>query len=119
MTNVMVVDDDSVTIKLLQTLLELEGFDVTAVRRGADVVPQVKAKKPAIILMDYHLQDMDGVDVVRDLRGQAEYASLPIVITSGLNVEAEAMEAGATMFLTKPFEPDELPGLLNRLVSGG
>ena len=118
MANIMIVDDDSVTVKLLQTLLELEGFDVIPIRRGADVVPAVLQQNPDAILMDYHLQDMDGVEIVRDLRGRDEYASLPIIVTSGLNVETEAMEAGASLFLVKPFEPDELPRLFNQFIEG-
>lgn len=116
MAKVMIVDDDSTTVKLLETLLELEGFEVVTARRGGDVVPLVEQSFPDIILMDYHLTDMDGVDVVRDLRGRAEFADLPIIITSGLNVESEARDAGASMFLLKPFEPDELSGLFKQLI---
>lgn len=116
MTTVMIVDDDSTTIKLLQTLLELEGFHVVTARSGGEVIPIVEKTSPQLILMDYHLTDMDGVDVVRDLRGRSEYADLPIIITSGLNVETEASDAGASMFLLKPFEPDELSEIFRRLI---
>jgi len=115
---VMIVDDDRTTTKLLQTLLELDGFDVTVVGRGGDVLPKIETAQPDVILMDYHLTDMEGVDIIRELRQQPVYAQLPIVMTSGMDVEREAMQAGATTFLLKPFEPDELPLLFNRLVAG-
>jgi DNA-binding response OmpR family regulator len=113
----MIVDDDRTTVKLLQTLLELDGFEISVAPRGADVIPLAEKVKPDIFLMDYHLSDMDGVDVLRDLRASAVFAKTPIVMTSGLDVEDEVMQAGATAFLVKPFEPDELPGLFNRLMS--
>lgn len=113
---VMIVDDDATTTKLLQTLLELDGFDVSIVRNGADVMQKAVEVQPDIFLMDYHLSDMDGVDVLRDLRATDAFASIPVVVASGLDVEDEVMEAGATRFLIKPFEPDELPGLFNSLI---
>jgi DNA-binding response OmpR family regulator len=113
----MIVDDDRTTVKLLRTLLELDGFEVVSAGRGADVMPTAQESKPDIFLMDYHLSDKDGVEVVRDLRASEAFARTPIIMTSGLDVEIEALEAGATRFLVKPFEPDELPGLFNELIA--
>ncbi len=112
----MIVDDDRNTVKLLQTLLELDGFDVAIAPRGADVIPVAEEALPDIFLMDYHLADMDGVDIIRELRVHETFANTPIVMTSGLDVEDEAREAGATTFLIKPFEPGDLPGLFNSLI---
>lgn len=118
LAKVMIIDDDRTTVKLLQTLLELDGYQVTVVGRGADVVPLAQQAMPDIFLMDYHLSDMDGVEVIRALRALPQFASTPIVMTSGLDVEAEALRAGATTFLVKPFEPDQLPALFNALIAG-
>ncbi len=116
MTRVMLVDDDRTTVKLLQTLLELDGFEVHVVGRGADVMPLAEKVNPHIFLMDYHLSDVDGVEILRDLRASTQFAKTPVIMTSGLDVEDEVMEAGASKFLVKPFEPDELPQLFNRLI---
>ena len=117
MAKVMLVDDDRTTVKLLQTLLELDGFDVVVVPRGGDVVPKMTETQPDIVLMDYHLSDMEGVDIIRDLRQHPVFSHTPIIMTSGMDVEHEAMKAGANSFLLKPFEPDELPDLFNRLLA--
>jgi DNA-binding response OmpR family regulator len=114
----MIVDDDRTTVKLLQTLLELDGYEVAVAGRGADVMPIALKFVPDIFLMDYHLSDMDGVEVVRALRASAEFANTPIIVTSGLDVREEVIEAGANTFMVKPFEPDELPALFNSLISG-
>lgn len=116
MAKVMIVDDDQTTVKLLQTLLELDGFDVTVARSGGEVIDLANQVQPEIFLMDYHLTDMDGVEVLRDLRAGGPFVNTPIVMTSGLDVEEEVMEAGANAFLVKPFEPDDLPKLFNELI---
>jgi DNA-binding response OmpR family regulator len=112
----MIVDDDRTTVKLLQTLLELDGFEISVAPRGGDVIPLANKVIPDIFLMDYHLSDMDGVDVLRELRANGPFVNTPIVMTSGLDVETEVMEAGANAFLVKPFEPDDLPTLFHRLI---
>jgi two-component system sensor histidine kinase/response regulator len=118
LSKVMIVDDDRTTVKLLQTLLELDGFEIQVVGRGADVLPAAQTFMPELFLMDYHLADADGVEIIRALRETEQFASTPIIMTSGLDVEEEALEAGASTFLLKPFEPEELPGLFNRLIAG-
>ena len=118
MTKIMVVDDDQTTTSLLQTLLELDGYDVVVVRRGSDVIPKAEQENPDLIMMDYHLADMDGVDIIRDIRKHATLSTVPILMASGMDVSVEAMEAGANKFIVKPFEPSELPDLFNSLISG-
>jgi DNA-binding response OmpR family regulator len=118
LTKVMIVDDDRTTVKLLQTLLELDGYEVAVAGRGVDVMPLAQKFVPDIFLMDYHLADMDGVEVVRALRASAEFGKTPIVVTSGLDVRDEVIEAGANTFMVKPFEPDELPALFTSLING-
>lgn len=121
MSKVLIVDDDRTTVKLLQTLLEMDGFTVEIAPRGGDVLPLAQQFQPDLFLMDYHLSDMDGVEVLRDLRagaGGGAFINTPIVVASGLDVEDEVMEAGANAFLVKPFEPDELPILFNKLIAG-
>ena len=66
--------------------------------------------------MDYHLADMDGLEVVAHLRADPAFATSPIVVASGLDVEDEALEAGANLFLVKPFEPNKLAGLFYDLL---
>lgn len=116
MSKVLIVDDDLTTVKLLQTLLELDGFDVSVANRGGDVAAMLSKGLPDVVLMDYHLSDMHGVDVLRAIRADGATASLPVVMASGMDVRDEVMAAGANEFLVKPFEPDDLPALFQKLI---
>jgi len=112
----MIVDDDRTMVKLLKTLLELDKFEVSVVANGGEVLGRARQIQPDIFFMDYHLADIDGVEVVRELRATDQFAMTPIVVTSGLDVEDEVIEAGANRFLIKPFEPASLPQLFAELI---
>ncbi len=116
MPKVMIVDDDKTTVSLIQTLLSLDGFDVVATPLGKAVLERARAEKPDVFMVDYHLADIPGIDVVKALRADAQFASAPIVVASGLNVESEANKAGATLFMIKPFDPGLLASLFNKLL---
>ncbi len=113
---VMIVDDDRTTVTLLETLLSLDGFDVSRVGRGGDVLNRARQAPPDVFLIDFHLTDMDGSEVVSILRGTVEFQNTPIVIASGMNVEQEALQSGATLFLLKPLEPATLASTLKSLL---
>ena len=118
MSKVMIVEDDQTSIKLLKILLEeVDGFEVSVARKGADVLPLAEQTKPDVFLVDYHLLDMNGIDLIKTLRGTAQFANTPIVMASGLDVEVEALKAGANKFLTKPYEPEDLSKLFNELTA--
>jgi CheY-like chemotaxis protein len=105
---IMIVDDDRITVSLLQTLLELDGFEVVIVPRGLQVLEKALLEHPDIFMLDYNLSDTTGVEVVRILRATSEFAKTPIVIASGLNAEDEVLAAGANAFLIKPLDTELL-----------
>jgi CheY-like chemotaxis protein len=113
----MIIDDDRTTVKLLKLLLELDGYEVASADRGADALPRAREVSPDIVMVDYHLTDMTGSDVITTLRAEPAFARTPIVVTSGMNVEREALDAGANKFLLKPFEPSSLPSLFGALLA--
>lgn len=113
---VMIVDDDRTTVSLLETLLTMDGFDVALVALGGEVLEAARREHPDIIMIDYHLADVEGIEVVKALRADPDFAEMPIVMASGMNVEYEAKAAGATMFLVKPLEPSTLADTLNSLL---
>ncbi|MCB9437952.1 MAG: response regulator [Anaerolineales bacterium] len=113
---VMIVDDDANSTSLLKTLLEMDGFEVAIVLRGLEVFAKAQHFQPDVMIVDYHLNDISGIDVIHQLRDSAEFAQLPIVMASGRDVGKEARAAGANMFLVKPYDPGQLADQLMNLL---
>lgn len=116
MPKIMIVDDDRTTVRLLQTLLEMDGFEVSMASRGQQAIELAREIIPDAFLVDYHLTDMPGVELIAQLRSDSLFAATPIVMASGLDVETDALKAGADTFLVKPFEPGKLAGVFNDLI---
>jgi DNA-binding response OmpR family regulator len=108
MNKILVVDDDKEMGRLLQTLFEIEGYDVTLVRRYEEIMPAFAQVDPDCVFMDVRVQDEETISLVEQIRQETEFASVPIVMASGLDRSYECVEAGANTFLLKPFLPNDL-----------
>ncbi len=113
----MIVDDDRTITSLLQMLLELDGFTVSVVAAGGQVIPTLETNAPDAILMDVHLADGNGIEVLKAIRAHAQFAALPVIMSSGMDVEEQCKDAGATEFILKPYPPDQLSAILLKTVS--
>ena len=114
MPKVLLAEDDPTMLSLLQTLLKMEGFDVMALDTHADVPAAVQQEKPDILLMDVHLGQQSGMQILETIRKDSDLSGLRIVMTSGSNVQDECLSHGANAFLLKPFMPDDLLQLLRK-----
>jgi DNA-binding response OmpR family regulator len=109
---VMLVEDDFTMRSLLKTLLQLEGFQVVA---DFEINPQAIVhkmidEKPDVTLMDVHLRNANGIDIIRSIRQHPELIQLKILMSSGEDVREACTKAGADGFLLKPYMPDDLIG---------
>ncbi|MCU0474803.1 MAG: response regulator [Anaerolineae bacterium] len=118
MAHILVIDDDVAMTKLLKTLLELDGFTVDTASRASDAVRVANAHRPDLFLLDYHLPDMDGTELIKILRADHGFPDTPMVVLSGRYVEPEVMAAGGTGFVLKPYDTSELTALMRRLIQG-
>ncbi len=116
MKKVLVVDDDREMTRLLQTLFELEGYRVSVARTCAGILPAVREFKPDVVLMDVQVQDGRTVPLVREMRQDQSLAHIPVIMASGFDCRRECLEAGASLFILKPFLPDELVHHVNGLL---
>jgi len=112
----MIVDDDRTMGTLLRTLLELEGYAVIVASEGAMVLDAARSERPDVMLMDVHLATADGLELLRQLRQDAGLETLPVIMTSGSNLEDECRRAGANSFILKPYPPIELTALLKKVI---
>ena len=114
---VMIVDDDKTMNQLLQTLLELDGFKVILEPNGAKALATARTEKPDGILMDVHIGDTNGVELLKQFRGDPGLKGIPVVMSSGMDLEDQCTQAGCAAFMLKPYPPEELSNTFKKLIS--
>jgi two-component system KDP operon response regulator KdpE len=105
---VLVVDDEQAIRRFLRVVLSSQGYAVVEASSGQEGLSAATTQKPAVVILDLGLPDIDGVEVIRLLR---EWAQIPIIILSVRGSESDkiaALDAGADDYLTKPFGTGEL-----------
>ena len=108
MTRILVVDDEPQILRALSTNLRARGYDVELAATGDEALTIAARKHPELVIVDLGLPGMDGIEVIRGLRG---WTSVPIIVLSVREREADkvaALDAGADDYVTKPFGMDEL-----------
>ncbi|MDN3264163.1 response regulator transcription factor [Streptomyces sp. CSDS2] len=116
MTRVLVVEDDPQLVRALVINLQARRYGVDAAPDGVTALRLAAAQRPDIVLLDLGLPDMDGVDVLRALRG---WTRVPVLVLSARQASDEkvaALDAGADDYVTKPFSMDELLARLRAAV---
>lgn len=117
-TSVLVVDDEPQVVWMLQFSLEAEGFQTFAARDGRTALNELRQHRPQLMLLDIMMPVMDGWSVLQEIRDLPEGERPRVVVVSAratLRDRAKAAELGAIAFVAKPFNVDDLLGVLNRL----
>jgi two-component system, OmpR family, KDP operon response regulator KdpE len=107
-TRVLVVDDEPGIVRALRINLRVRGYDVDTAADGRAALDVAARHQPDVVILDLGLPDMDGVDVIRGLRG---WSRSPVIVLSARHDgsdKVEALDAGADDYVTKPFGMDEL-----------
>ena len=123
--DVLVVEDDREINELVCAYAEIAGFGVRSALNGTDAVAQVRRRPPVLIVLDLMLPDIDGFEVCRRVKAEAEASGRPIpviIILSALDGEKSRQQGralGAVDYLTKPFDPDQLMDVITRHASTG
>jgi DNA-binding response OmpR family regulator len=124
---ILVVDDDAKIVRLVRTYLERDGFAVVTAADGPAALDAIETHRPALVVLDLMLPELDGRAVIRAVRRDEEAGATPILVLSarGTTIDRIAgLEDGADDYLPKPFSPAELvvrvKAILRRsAVSGG
>ena len=107
-TNILVVDDEKEIADLLEIYLISDGFQVLKAYSAKEGLRILEEKKIDLVLLDVMMPDMDGIDVIRKIRG---WSNVPILVVSARSDDTDkvsALDAGADDYLTKPFSVEEL-----------
>jgi DNA-binding response OmpR family regulator len=108
---ILVVDDEAVSRRLLQSYLQKWGHEVVVAQDGAEAWRLFQDGEYPIVITDWLMPELDGVDLIRKIRSHSERGYIYTILLSAKSKKedlVEGMEAGADDFLTKPFDRDEL-----------
>jgi signal transduction histidine kinase/CheY-like chemotaxis protein len=112
---VMVVEDDPHMMKLYQRYLSGEGYNVITLTDPTMALDEARKSKPYAIILDIMLPHKDGWEVIQELKADEQTKDIPVIISSIVNNKSMGFALGATYYLVKPFEREELLNALNGL----
>ncbi len=115
----LVVDDSASMRQLVAFAVKDAGFDVIEAANGKDAMDKARGAKLDMVITDLNMPEMDGIELIKQLRGKAEYKFTPIVMLTTESQEAKKQEgksAGASGWIVKPFNPEQLLEVVKKFV---
>ncbi len=120
MATILVVDDYSTSQRLLGFILRQNNHTVVTAINGLGALEQLAEKLIDLVITDLSMPEMDGMTLLQELRANPQFQNLPVIILTGsayAHDNTRAKAAGATSFLTKPVESEELIAMVTRLLA--
>jgi len=117
--NMLLVEDDAALAELLQWHFDREDFDVRQTPDGEEALILAQERTPDIVLLDWMVENLSGIEVCRRLRRMPETANVPIIMLTARGEEEDrvrGLETGADDYVTKPFSPRELIARVNAVL---
>lgn len=108
--DILIVDDEASVIEVVSLYLQREGFHVRSARNGTDALVALQAERPALVILDVMLPNVDGLTLIRRMR-ETPALDVPVIMLTARGREADrisGLDLGADDYVTKPFSPAEL-----------
>lgn len=119
MNKILIVDDSRAEVRLLEALLQQAGYTAVSLSDPRRVEQVVASERPQLILLDVIMPERNGFQVCRELKGNAEYARIPVVLVTSKNTDSDkfwGQRQGADGYVTKPFTREQLLEAVQRFV---
>ena len=116
--SVLVIEDEPNIIEAIRFILHRDGWAVTTHGDGGDAMAQVERLRPDVVILDMMLPGRSGLEILREMRAQAAFAQIPVIVLTAKGQAAEREEAtrsGASVFMAKPFGNAELLAAVRQL----
>lgn len=117
--NVMVVEDNEKNRKLMRVVLKAKGYNVIEAATGEEALNILRNQKPDIILMDIQLPGIDGITLIKQIKGTPTLKDTPIIAVTAYAMkgdEEKIMEAGCDAYVSKPINTQELPLIVEKYI---
>ena len=118
---ILIVDDSPSVRRVVGNMLKQNGWEVQVARDGVEALEMISRETPAGILLDIEMPRMDGYELIATLRAQEQYRTLPVIILTSRAAtkhQQRAMQLGASAYVVKPYQDEELINILNLLIYG-
>ena len=118
MKKLLVVDDDVHVRMMLEAILESEGYSVVLAQGGPEALAMMKEEQPSLVLLDYMMPGMNGLDVLREIK--KSHGRTKVIMVTGHGNEKlsiEMLKSGASDYIQKPFTMDQLLSTVKRVLS--
>ena len=102
---VMIIEDEPDAAEMFGEMMRVNGFRVVKMFSSAPAIPLLSQDKPDLVILDIMMPDISGLEVLRHMRSEPELAAIPVIIVSAKSMPSDikiGLEAGASMYLTKP-----------------
>ena len=120
MSKIIMTADDSASVRqMVSFTLKQAGYDVIEAVDGQDALNKISDSTVDLLLTDLNMPNMDGIELTRQVRALSEYRFLPIILLtteSQAEKKQEGKAAGATGWIVKPFKPDQLVGVIKKVL---
>jgi DNA-binding response OmpR family regulator len=119
MPKILIVDDEPEIVDMLQTILDMRGYETLGAYNGVDGLLITRVDTPDLIILDMMLPDMEGVEVCKQVRADPSTAGVPVVFLSARTAQTEierGLAAGANAYMTKPLNLPRLFDELKKLI---
>lgn len=116
---ILAVDDSPSIRQMVAFTLKGAGYEVTEAVDGQDGLNKAKTKPFNLVLTDQNMPQMDGITLIKNLRGLPQYKSVPILVLTteaGDTMKTQGKAAGATGWLVKPFDPQKLMEVVKKVI---
>ncbi len=120
--HILIVEDSPTQSMLLEHLLERQGYTVTAAASGVQALSELATFRPALIISDIVMPEMDGFELSRRIKSHEELRDIPVILLTGLSDPEDVirgMEALVDFYLTKPYDEDFLLSKVESIISRG
>jgi len=116
---ILTVDDSSTMRQMIVFTLKEAGFEILEAGDGVEALDRAKGQKLSLVITDVNMPRMDGITLVKELRALPEFRFTPILVLtteSGIDMKQKGKDAGATGWIVKPFSPEKLLEVVNKVL---
>ena len=117
---ILIVDDEQSIVRLVEVTLSKKGYDTITATDGREALAKVDSDHPDLVIMDVMMPHIDGFEAIKILKEKEATRDIPVIMLTAKRHDADlihGLEAGAVSYLTKPFAPNELVTIVERILA--